>query len=371
VIDDVASRGPRRRWSWLGSRLALGLSPTPLSGLFLPIGVLLGPEGLRLLSPRVLAFADPLVSVALAALGVLIGLGLDMRRKGEARLLTAASFEAGLTITVVGAGLLAVGAIRPLPGLGVELTALLLGVCAAASSTAFDSGRVQAVATRVGDLDDVLPIVIGGIALALLRDPAPAAAGLLTLQVIGLALAIGTSGWLLVSQSASEQEQRVFTIGTILLLGGVAEFLSLSPLLAGLVAGALWNGVGGNVRDRIAQDVRHMQHPLVVLLLVIAGARVGLLPGLWAFIAAYVVLRLVAKLMGGWVLRLVAAGEGRELPRRMGLHLLSPGIVAVAFALAVFRVAGDLAGPLLVVAVAGSIVSEAISVLARRTEHPS
>lgn len=357
-----------RRRSWAGSRLALGLSPTPLSGVFLPIGIALGPEGLRLLSPRGLSFIDPVVSVALAALGVLIGLGLDMRRPGEARLLAAASVEAGLTIVMVGTGLFALTAVRPLPGLEIWLAALVLGICAAASSTApggegGPSG--QTIVDRVGDLDDVLPILLGGLALGLLRAPESAEAWWLTAQAIGLALAIAGAGALLVAQASSDAEQGVFTIGTILLLGGTADFLALSPLLAGLVAGAVWSVIGGDIRNRIARDVRHMQHLLVVLLLLIAGAQVGFSAGLAVFWVAYVVLRMAGKIAGGWLLRRVAAGAGRDLPPRLGLRLLSPGVVAIAFALNATRVAGEQGDALLVIAVAGSILSEVVSLLLR------
>src|SRR5688500_16537097 len=81
--------GRGRSW-WLRTRLALGLSPMPVPALLLLAGVALGPLGLGLFSLRVLSYLDLIVSAALAALGVLVGLGLDMRRPGEWRLLGAA-----------------------------------------------------------------------------------------------------------------------------------------------------------------------------------------------------------------------------------------------------------------------------------------
>jgi hypothetical protein len=62
-------------------RVALGLSPSSVTGLFLlPAGVAVGPNGLGFLSPSVLSYLDPAIPVALAALGVLVGLGLGGRR---------------------------------------------------------------------------------------------------------------------------------------------------------------------------------------------------------------------------------------------------------------------------------------------------
>jgi hypothetical protein len=316
---------------------------------------------------RVLSFADLVVSVALAALGVLIGLGLDIRRPGEGRLLAAASVEAGLTVLTVGAGLLALGTVQPLSGAEGWLAALVLGICAAASSTAPEAEAGPSsrnLIDRVGDLDDVLPILLGGIALALVRSSSPVDAAWLTGQAVGLALIIACSGWLLVTHASSDSEQGVFTLGTIFLLGGAAEFLSLSPLLAGLVAGACWSAFGGDTRDRISRDVRHMQHLLVVMLLLIAGARVGLPANPWLFCFAYVVLRTAAKLAGGRLLRRIAAEAGGDLPPRLGFRLLSPGVVAVAFALSATRTA-DPSGTVLLVAVVGSIASELVSLFLR------
>ena len=366
-LDRVRSEAPSRQSAWPGSRLALGLSPTPLPWLLLPIGIALGPQGLRLISPSILSFVDPVVSVALAALGVLIGLGLDVRRPGEARLFGAASLEGVATILLVGAGVLLVGRVQPLPDLSIWPIALLAGICAATSSTApgAEPGGARAIVARVGDLDDVLPIVLGGAALALIREASPGGAAWIGVQAVGLALAVAYAGWLLVAQSSSDAEQRVFIVGTILLLGGIAAFLSLSALLAGLVAGMLWSAIGGDARDSIARDVGHMQHPLVVLVLLIAGARVGFSPSLGAIVLAYLVLRTIAKLAGGQIVRRMVGGG---LPRHLGLHLLSPGVIAVAFALNVTLTGGAFADPILTIAVVGSLGSELLSLIVRAAE---
>jgi len=352
---------------WAKSRLALGLSLSPLPGLLLLVGVALGPHGLQVLSPRVLSLLDPVVSVALAALGVLIGLGLDLRRAGEWRLLGTASLESGLTMLVVGAGVLAVGAGGPPGGLTLGLVALLLAICASTSSTRPPANPVGPAATvaQLGDLDDVLPIVVGGIALALLREPSLAAATWITAQAILLALAIAAAGRLLTAQASSDAEERVFTIGTVMLLGGVAEFLSVSALLAGLVAGTFWTARGGDVLTRISRDIRHIQHPLVVLLLLIAGARTTFVVGLGTLVLVYVTLRAVAKIGGGW---LVARMGPVPLPSALGLHLMSPGVIAVAFALNAGQ-ASDAVLPILSIAVLGSLASELLAQLVRPAER--
>lgn len=368
-VGPLTPPGRRRK----GSRLALGLSPIPVPGLLLlPLGMALGPHGLGLLSPAVLSYLDPAVSVAIAALGVFVGLGLDPRRPHEKRLLAAASIEAALTVTLVGIGVLL--ALRLMPfetGFAAPLFALLLGICAASSSTTaierLDDPSLKA--TRIGDLDDVLTIVAGGIALTWIRVSEPQAVASLTAQSAGIALILAVAGWLLVTQAASDSEQRVFVLGTLLLLGGAVEYLSLSALFTGLVAGVFWNAAGSSARERIEHDVRHVQHPLVVLLLLTAGARVDAWPGLAVLLPTYLLFRILGKVAGGWVAGRIA---GDERPMRVGLYLVSPGMIAVALALNVLQAGGtDRGGLLLAAAVAGSLGSELLSLVVHPREAGS
>jgi hypothetical protein len=109
------------------------------------------------------------VWVALTALGVFVGLDLKVRRPREDRLLVAASLEAGATILVVAGGVLLVHALSPSSSLANPwLFAVMLGLCASSSSTPAEVSTEarQSAALRIGDLDDVLPIVLGALALA-------------------------------------------------------------------------------------------------------------------------------------------------------------------------------------------------------------
>jgi hypothetical protein len=259
-----------------------------------------------------------------------------------------------------------VARLQPVPEIAPWTVALILGICASASSTvpAIDHS-VYRLATRVGDLDDIVPVILGGIALALVHETTAIASLWLAVQAIAIALAVALGGWMLITYSSSDSEQRVFTVGTVLLLGGVAEYLSASALLSGLVAGIFWSAAGGAARDRIARDVRHMQHPLVVLLLLVAGARAGWPLALMAPVLVYVVLRTVAKLTGGWLVRRIV---GPEVPASLGVDLLSPGVIAVAFALNAELVGAGPAGTILTIVVAASIASDVVSMFAGTSE---
>jgi hypothetical protein len=353
---------PASRWG-LRSRLALGLSPVPRSGLaLLALGLALGPQGLNLLSPRVLSYLDPALSVALAALGGLVGLGLHVRQPREARFFAASSLEAAITTLVVGVGIAAVAAIRH--PLEPWIFALLVGICAASSSTTTDPSVDDrpAAGTRIGDLDDVLPIILGGFVLAIIRDVTLTSALSLTVIMGGIALGIALAGWLLVGQTVSESEQHVFVAGTLLLVGGATAYLSQSALFGGLVAGVLWNVAGGPARERISRDIRYLQHPLIVLLLLAAGARFEVSENVVTMGVVYLVCRTAGKLVGGRFARRVV---GDRSSRNLGLSLLSPGVIGVAFALNALQASGqsDWAESLLAIVVIGSIASQLLSLV--------
>jgi hypothetical protein len=308
------------------------------------VGSALGPYGLGLLSSRVLASLDPAMPVALATLGVFVGLGLDVRSERGRRVIAFTSIRALITMVVVGAGAYLPG----LWGAGLDtpqwFNAALLAICAS---------------------DDPLAVVAGGITLAFLREPLPHDAGLLALHFAGVTLAIAVVGWLLLARSETGTEQRVFVIAVLLLLGGAAEYLALSALAAGLLAGLFWEAVGGTTRRAVWRDVLYVQHPLIVLILMVAGARLVVTPIVAMIGLPYLVLRLAGSLTG-------SAVAGRFAPAASAnddvATLWSPGVVGLAFALNASRVAGPDADVLISIVIVGVLGAELIAPLLKRPE---
>ena len=352
--------GPGSR-SWLRS---LGWSATSAPvGFLLLAGIAFGPRGVNLLSPAVLSLLDPVVPVALAALGVLVGLGVGDRRTDDRRVVAAACLDAAVTMLVVSAGIAAV-ALAAMPSIVRPFWTLVLasGICAATSLT-LPAGNLlepRTAVTRVIELGVLLPIVAGGLVLAWLRAGSSAGAVALVAQASGVTLALAAAAWLLLTRASSETEERVFAVSALLLVGGVADALSLSALFGGLVAGVFWRSAGRHPRDTISRDVLFVQHPLLVLVLLVAGARADLSPASLGLGAAYLALRVVGQLAGGLVARRAA---GVNVPRDLGLYLLPPGVFGVAFALNAASVGGADASPLLAAVVAGTIGSELVALL--------
>jgi hypothetical protein len=214
------------------------------------IGICAGPYGLNLLSSSVVLLLDSGVAMALAMLGVFIGLGIDPRRP---RLTTPAALA-----------------------------------------------------------------VLGGVGLAASRDTSANAMAIVGLGIVAVAVVVALAGWLLVGQADSEREQQVFVIGSLLLLGGGAAYTSLSAVLAGLLAGLAWNVAGDLARARIVQHLDYFRHPLLVVMLLVAGASIDL------SFEALAVLVVVAALH--------VAGRPVTDP-----FPVSAGTAAIAVALDVFR----------------------------------
>jgi hypothetical protein len=115
---------------------------------------------------------------------------------------------------------------------------------------------------------------LGGIVMVAIRHPTPAGLVLAAAAIAGVSIVIAFAGWLLVGQADSEREQQVFVIGSLLLLGGGAAYASLSAVFAGLLAGIVWNTGGDLARARIVQHLDYFRHPLLVVMLLVAGASI-------------------------------------------------------------------------------------------------
>ena len=364
-VDDAFGQVPgpdgRRSRRWRGL-LVWSATSAPVA-LLLTAGIAFGPRGINLLSSATLPLLDPIVPVALAALGVLVGLCVGERRTDDRRVFGAACLVAAATMLVVSAGFAVVmlAAMSPI-GRSVWTLIVASGICAATSLTlpAGNPLEPRTAATRVMELGVLLPMVAGGLVLAWLRADSSGGAAVLVGHACGVILAVAAAAWLLLTRASSETEERVFAVSALLLVGGVAGALSVSALFGGLVAGAFWRYAARHPRETISRDVLFVQHPLLVLVLLVAGARADLSPASLALGAGYVVLRVVGQLGGGTVASRVAGGNA---PPDLGLHLLPPGVFGVALALNAVSIVGADASMLLAAVVAGTIGSDLVALL--------
>lgn len=116
-------------------------------------------------------------------------------------------------------------------------------------------------------------IVAAGVAAELAHRPGVDA--LLSLgraAVIGIALA--GAGWVLSSRSAVDDDRRIFSIATFLLIGGAAEYLAVPAFLTGWLAAVAWRLLRAADLGAAYLDAAYIQGPASALLLVLAGAHV-------------------------------------------------------------------------------------------------
>ena len=313
------------------------------------LGIAVGPHGLNLLSSSILLLLDPGIAMALAMLGVFVGLSFNPRHPGLVGIFAASGARTAITILAVGATVLASfpfwqNSVSPL-----WLLSLMVGVCAAVSETANDV-----------NVDDALVIVSGGLIVAAIRAPAATSLFPAMLALAGISIFVAVAGWLLVGQTNSEGEQHVFVVGSLLLLGGAATYVSLSAVFAGLAGGLAWNQAGRLPKVRIVRDLHYFQHPLVVLVLVTAGAAATVSIDAVAIALVLVAVRSVSRPIGSWLSRRLSdvASRPEEDP-----SLISAGLIGISLALDLFRADGrpDWAVTLLAAIVIGNMVSDTIA----------
>jgi hypothetical protein len=329
-------------------RNGTGMTATLAPVLLLLCGAAAGPNGLAILTQPVLSFLDPAAPVALAVLGILGAMRIQATGDEARRTATFSALQAAIAGTVVAGAFLLVppNAATGEPFPGWRVAAITLGIAAA---TSFDAE------------DCILPVIAGGLLLAFARETSGGAALLTTLEAGLIAALIAGSGWLLLSRTSAVDEHRVSTVGSALLLGGAADYLSMSALLFGLTAGGCWRLANSAVREHIQRDVTYVAHSLLALVLVMAGAHAKFSLPVFAIAIGYTVLRACGKLTGSWIVGRVFPAD--RVPTTQ--LLIAPGAFGVAFALNVVRVLGADFTPVLTVVVIGTVASSFVAAFSR------
>ena len=349
------------------SRLALGWASGTSPLLMLLIGAALGPHGLSLLSPGILSAIDPAVPVALAALGVHLALQVDLTPiASRLRRVAAAAGGAAMVAAVV-----AIGLLRPVTTdlatapFHTWVIAFAAAVCAAMSLPAIDSGHTIRDPAGTHRFELMIAIVAGGLMLAWIREGSLGDATILLGQMAALPIVVAVAAWLLVTPTASEAEQRIYTLASLLLLGGLADFLSLSALFSGMMAGVLWRLVPGVVGESVLRDIAHLRHPLAAFLMLVVGAHMTMAAGLALFLG-YPLLTIAGGLAARATIRKITGPISVSASERQSV---APAVFPVAFALSTVRAAGPQTDLLLGVIAIGTIVLQVVSAF-RQVEEP-
>jgi hypothetical protein len=361
-VLDPPRTAPPGRWRLLPRRrLALGVRATAApTAVFILCGVALGPSGLNLLTPAVLNRLDLLVSVALAILGVFVGLGMmSIPRSSAYDALIGGAAAATTTIGAVAAGLfLLLGSWQLRVPLEALAFASMAGICCSASAALHSSANVgMGRAAYLADADDVPLVLLGAVAIAALSGGSAAQIALRLGLTVVAGVSIGVAGWLLFDRATGAAERGVYVTGAILLIAGAGAYLGTSPLLCGCIAAVVWVRAPGGADRITAADLAGLQHPLVAILLIFAGATIAWTPPVLALAAAVLLLRLAGKLLAS----LIVARILQIPPAILATALLPPGVVGIALALNAEQVLGRDVAMLVAVVTLAAVAAELVA----------
>jgi len=370
----------------VGSLLILGFvtdalgrhTGLPRDTLLLLFGILIGPSGFDLL-PDLQADWFPVVAhMALVMVGFLLGAKLDLaslQRYGRQ------VFMISVAVVITTAGVVLAGLV--LVGMPLTLALLLAAIATATDPVATADvahelradGRFTRTLLGIVAIDDAW----GLMAFSLMFATAQALHGeggstdvlLSASWELGGAIVLGGGLGMpmayLTGRVRPGEPTLAEALGIVFLCGGIAIWLEVSFLLASMVLGTIVANLARH-QTRPFHTIEGIEWPFMILFFVLAGAsfdprsttELGLLG------CAYVVLRMIGRLLGGWMGGVLS----RAVPmtrRWIGMALMPQAGVALGMALIASEHFPELRQHLLPVVIATVVLFEVIGpILTRR-----
>jgi Kef-type K+ transport system membrane component KefB len=365
----------RVAFEWLARRYVI------VSGAeYLLLGILLGPQVSRILSPEAVESFAPITSLGLGWMGALIGAQLVLPRmvRTSAVLYRVALVESCLTFAFTSA-LMAAG-LYGLFDIGTR-SATVAGIGLGSVATVSATAGVGVVARQLGRrspvvqqlevasaTNAVVAILASGLLFAIVHpDPNADIVGrpLTPTEWAVITIAVGVIGGALFHLFVGEERNvdRLFVslAGAVILVSGAATYLRLSPLLAALCFGFVLANTT-RARTQITVALERVERPLYFALLVLAGAtwrpsvRDWVLP-----VLLFLLVRIAAKIGAA---RLAARWNGvlPALGPQWGRGLLGQGGLALAVALSyLYQEDAPLASLVFTAAVASVLLTDVMS----------
>lgn len=318
-------------------------------------GIALGPTGLGVIGPEILE--DRLqVFVTMALMLVAFGIGerfdLQQLRPVARTLVRVAAAEIGSTFLLVGMGV-GMGAhfLAGLPtshaiATGVICAAISVETAAATTIAVIRETEASGPLSRLILCDlvvnNAMAVTLFGVGVAVAHALLGTVGGavvvhmgkpvLVTIGSLGLGLVVGLGCDFVVHRLHRRADVLVVALAAIFLCGGLATFLGLSPLLAGVATG--FAIVNRDRRDvRAFRALNDFEPPLYGIFFALAGAQLHIeelvAAGLLGLV--FVLLRAVGKYVGAR-LGALSAGVERDQASLLGLGLLPQAGLAIGLA---------------------------------------
>ena len=348
----------------------------PRVTLLLLLGVCTGPVGFDLFPPSSAEWFPFIADLALVMVAFLLGGELTpslLREHGRA-VLVISIVVVSVTGLIVGTGLFSFG--WPLP-VALLLAAVATSTDPAAVSDVAREGHARGPVTQtllgVVAVDDAWGIAALSITLAVVLGLANAEVaqevaldGIVELLgAILLGCALGVPMALLSGRVRPGEPTQAEALGGVLLCGGLALRLDVSFLLAAMTMGAVVANFAGHHR-RNFRAIEGIEWPFMVLFFVLSGASLQVAElGTGATLTfAYVVLRVLGRVLGGWLGSLLS---GRSMSTRaIGVALLPQAGIAIGMGLVVSQRVPEWGSAILTATVAGTVVFEIVGPILTR-----
>jgi len=349
-------------------------TPLPRVTLLLLLGVTIGPAGFDVLPAGSKEWFPVLADIALVMVGFLLGGVLtraNLQRRGREVVWISVAVVVTTALTVL-FGLLAIGAPLDL--------ALLL----AALATATDPAATIDVAEELNARGPFTTVLRGIVA-------ADDAWALITFSLFMAVAQVGSGGWEALAAGSHEiggavllglvlgvpmayltgrirpgEPTTVEALGIVLLCGGLALWLEVSFLLAAMVLGATVANLAKH-HTRPFHAIKDVEWPFLVIFFLLSGAALepNALLGIGGIGAAYVVLRVVGRILGSRLGGRLARADG-QVRQWMGLALLPQAGVALGMALVAAERFPHLHDTLIPLVVGATVVFEITGPIATR-----
>ncbi len=341
---------------------------------FLVLGFALAEGRAGLLPADVIVVLEPVVLIALAWIGLVYGLGIDLATLGR---LTSTIRRTALLLPLLPGALVGGGAVllgrSPLEC--VALAALAMTATPAYLDRAsrqrrpVDRGalRLLRVATALAGVPALATFGIGASFLAGAGNPE---SWRWAWEPAVLAFALGAvAAYVLISLVRSETDQvtiLALLLGVMAFVAGLAQVIGAPGLCVATVTGALFLNRCA-FPHRVLREAHRLELPLLLALLLLVGASWDEARFSLPVFVLLAPVRTLGCLLAGDVLAKIAraAGSPTRVPL-LGLGLLTQGPLAIGLVVALVRTADGLDGVLEAV-VAANVVNHAIAALwARR-----
>lgn len=284
----------------------------PRVTLLLFVGLAAGDAGLGIIPASLHAWYDLLTIIALTMVAFLLGGALhrdNLRQHGAAIFIISISIVLA-TLGTVTLGLLVAG--LPL-GLALSLAAIATATAPAATNDVITQSGVSNHFTQtlrgIVAVDDVWGLIVFSVVLVVVAqlNGSGDTSNLLHAAwefggAVMLGFAIGIPAAFITGRLSDGEPLQIEALSLVFFTSGLSLWLNVSFLITGMVVGAVIVNLATH-HDKAFVEIEHIQWPFVVLFFVLAGAAldVQVAMSLGTIGIAFVVLRTLARIVGGWI----------------------------------------------------------------------